>query len=504
MTNGARHRLMALLLGLTISLAGLCVVLLLKLTAQPSENELMDRALREPAIQQRVTARLAEQNRMPMDSHPDPDVARLLIAGLDRDGFRTNSIGMREREFELAKPPGTVRIVLLGDSFVFGLNVLAEHRLGVLLERHLGERAGPGAPRFEVLHYGVNSWGLVSECAFLRRQLDVLRPDLVIQITISNDLDDVSGVRGFGTESTFAPRHRQHADSIVLDRYARVFLAQDTRNFLSRGEDFESRSRFREALEAVRGLRALMKALPGSPAHVLVAHWGPLNPILREQLGAHLEPDSVLYTPLDFATDKEMWITPFDPHWSARGHEEMARMLYGLIRTRGLLPGLALEPWPEAEAMARDWARSGAEFAATPVEKVHATVEGRLAAIDCPGLDRNEARQVQGGLDVDGGVSPYCTLVLERRPDSARLALRGRALPEPALDGLVARVFLEEVELQPLELEAGSAFSREYTVPPELEGRRMLNLRFVSTDWVYRGADLRHCVSFMLERAALE
>jgi len=500
----AQGRLLALALGGVLGLTALSAGLAWKLSARPPEALLIERALRDPEVQRQVVERLAENNRMPLDSHPDPDVSRLLLPSFERDDFHTDAIGMRERDFELAKPAGTVRIVLLGDSFVFGLNIPSAERLGAVLERELTARASAPGTRFECLHYGVNSWSLTSECAFLRRQLEQLTPDLVIQISISNDLDDVSGVRGFGTESTFTSQHRERADSILLDRYAQVFLGHNVRNFLSRGEDYESRERFRGALEAVQGLQGLLRELPGAPGYVLVGHWGPLNPILHANLGQELEPGALLYTPLDFSTDKDMWLTPIDPHWGVAGHARMAEVLYGLIRTRQLLPGVALGAWPEAEQRAEDWTRRGLEFAQTPVERIGETVEDRVAAIDCPGLSREEARQVHGGLDTEGGVSPYCSLVLERVPGATRLVLSGRALPERALRGLSTRVFLEELELGSIEHAPGAAFEREYALPPALQGRHMLNLRLVSPDYVYRGADLRHCVSFQLARAALE
>ena len=147
-------------------------------------------------------------------------------------------------------------------------------------------------------------------------------------------LDDVTGVRGFGTESTFAPRHRERADSLVLDRYSSSFLGASTRNYLSRGLDHESRSRFAASLGALRELRALMHELPGDPRHLLLVHWGPLSPAFHRNLGQELEPDSVAYVPVEFSTDKSVWLTPNDPHWNEQGHARVAELLYGLIRTK--------------------------------------------------------------------------------------------------------------------------------------------------------------------------
>lgn len=51
-----------------------------------------------------------------------------------------NSLGLRERELPLAKPAGTLRIVLLGDSYGEGMEVEFEDTMGQVLERRLGAR----------------------------------------------------------------------------------------------------------------------------------------------------------------------------------------------------------------------------------------------------------------------------------------------------------------------------------------------------------------------------
>lgn len=51
----------------------------------------------------------------------------------------------------------------------------------------------------------MGGWNAVAECAYLRRLLSELAPDLVIQVLVSNDLDDQMGARGFGGLAAFAP-----------------------------------------------------------------------------------------------------------------------------------------------------------------------------------------------------------------------------------------------------------------------------------------------------------
>lgn len=499
-------RVLALLVGTCLALAASTALLAWRV-AQPSGGVFYgEDALRDPEIRRRVVGQLMEGLSQPFDSHPDADVGRVLLPDAERDGERTNAEGMRERDIVVPKPADVVRVVMLGDSFVFGLNVPADRRLGSELERLLSEGGAASGKRFECLHLAINSWNLHAECAFVRRQLERLQPDLVVQVSVANDLDDATGVRGFGAEASFTPRFRGRADALILDRYAQSFLRVDTRNLLGRGLDHESRSRFADALADVRRLRADLERLPGHPKHLLVLHWGPLAPAVYEHLGRPLEedrPGSVLYVPLEFAADKSMWITPSDYHWNEKGHARVGGVLYGLVRANGWLP-VELAARPDLEDEAARWMREGREVARTGAERMHATVKEHVSAIDWPELDVPEARQVYGGIDLEGLVSPYASLVL-RRPDGARrLIVRAAGLSDRSLLELRPRVFVEEFEVGRLELSPEREDDLAFDLPAAVAGREFLNVRFESDDWVYRGDGARHCVAFRFVRAALE
>jgi len=107
-----------------------------------------------------------------------------------------NSRGLRDREITPAKPPGTVRILVVGDSFTYGSGVASEETYPKRLERLLAEHAGP---RVEVINAGVPGYGTVHEAAFLRAQGWGYEPDvLVLQMFPDNDLDD--NLEPFGRE----------------------------------------------------------------------------------------------------------------------------------------------------------------------------------------------------------------------------------------------------------------------------------------------------------------
>jgi lysophospholipase L1-like esterase len=97
---------------------------------------------------------------------------------------RTNERGFRTPPFDEEKAPGVFRIVCLGDSSTFGLNVEQEDAYPQVLGRLLEERF-PG--RFEVLNLGVPGYTTRQGLELLRRQVVAVEPDLVTFAFGTND-----------------------------------------------------------------------------------------------------------------------------------------------------------------------------------------------------------------------------------------------------------------------------------------------------------------------------
>jgi lysophospholipase L1-like esterase len=89
---------------------------------------------------------------------------------------RINRDGFRDRERTEAKPAGTRRIVILGDSFAEALQVPLEESFPALLEAQLG---GGRAP-VEVLNLGVSSTGTGQQLLVFRDHGRRYAPDLVV------------------------------------------------------------------------------------------------------------------------------------------------------------------------------------------------------------------------------------------------------------------------------------------------------------------------------------
>jgi len=106
---------------------------------------------------------------------------------------RINSDGQRDREHAKTKPPDTVRIAVLGDSFAEAMHVPMEQTFWSLLERKLEEcHAYPGK-HVEVMNFGVSGYGTAQELMTLRQKVWDYSPDLVLlTFTTYNDVYDNS------------------------------------------------------------------------------------------------------------------------------------------------------------------------------------------------------------------------------------------------------------------------------------------------------------------------
>lgn len=110
------------------------------------------------------------------------------VSMLDFDEpFETNSRGLRGPELG-PKQPGEFRIVVLGDSEIFGLGVRPEQRLTEQLEEIL---RGRGFASVHVVNVATPGWTTFNEAGYLAANGTWLTPDLVIvAVYLGNDIEE--------------------------------------------------------------------------------------------------------------------------------------------------------------------------------------------------------------------------------------------------------------------------------------------------------------------------
>ena len=102
-----------------------------------------------------------------------------------------NAFGMRDRSRALEKPPGALRIALIGDSFAEGKEVPLDSTVAQCLERRLSA-AFPEQP-VEVLNFGVAGFGTAASTVRFETLATRFQPDLAIYLFVHNDPSDNVG-----------------------------------------------------------------------------------------------------------------------------------------------------------------------------------------------------------------------------------------------------------------------------------------------------------------------
>jgi hypothetical protein len=119
----------------------------------------------------------------------DHDPRRGLVAVPGQEGWycqegcayvRTNSVGFRDDEWAVEKAPGTVRIAVLGDSFVQAREVAKEERFTEILEQRLNASGGLAGRQVEVMNFGVAGYGTADELLVWRYEAQRYDPDIVL------------------------------------------------------------------------------------------------------------------------------------------------------------------------------------------------------------------------------------------------------------------------------------------------------------------------------------
>lgn len=115
---------------------------------------------------------------------------------------RISSQGLRDREYAMEKPEGTLRIAVLGDSFTEALQVDEEENFTSVLEQHLG--ACITDQKVEVLNFGVSGFGTGQELLRYYSKVRWFQPDIVILAFFAgNDIRDNAQVLSKGTQEPY-------------------------------------------------------------------------------------------------------------------------------------------------------------------------------------------------------------------------------------------------------------------------------------------------------------
>ena len=111
--------------------------------------------------------------------------------------IQINARGLRGPDYDYAKPAGTRRVLILGDSFAEGYYVDEHETARAVLEKRLN--AGP-CPGWQVVNGGTIAYSTDQEYLFFREEGHRYAPDLVTLLFYHNDLLYNASPRGPGGE----------------------------------------------------------------------------------------------------------------------------------------------------------------------------------------------------------------------------------------------------------------------------------------------------------------
>lgn len=178
-----------------------------------------------------------------------------------------NSDGLRDREHTKEKPPDTIRLAVVGDSYAEALQVPLEDAFWHVLEERLQACDTFAGRRIEVINFGVSGYGTAQELITLRERVWSYAPDIVmLAITTNNDITDNSRVFKKTDEIPYFI-YRDH--QLTLDNSFRETTAFRWRqSTLTRaGRWLRDNLRFLQAIHEAHGALKTLIASAKAPHH---------------------------------------------------------------------------------------------------------------------------------------------------------------------------------------------------------------------------------------------
>ena len=252
-----------------------------------------------------------------------------------------NSHGLRDHEYAEAKPTGTYRIVMLGDSTCFGWGVRLDETVAKMLERDLNAASLPPYRHFEVLNAGVGNYDTVQEVAHYENYDRAFHPDLVILEYFINDAEPVP-----------SERHpwllgRSYLVAFTVSRWDTLLQFAGVRprwDAYYAGLYNDGRPGFQAAKQALAKLDALTRRDGANLVVAILPELHRINdgyPFAQEQqkikdvLSAEHVPVIDLIEGLrGHGPESSLWVTREDPHPNEKANALITAQILGWIKDR--------------------------------------------------------------------------------------------------------------------------------------------------------------------------
>lgn len=123
--------------------------------------------------------------------------------------FKTNSNGLRDKEYEIAKPVNTFRVAVIGDSYTMPAGVKVEESYHSLLEERLNKEQRELT--YEFINFAVGGYNLRQYYGVIKYKTQEYDPDLIIVGFCPNNDHRIPQNEIF--EQPFKPKFRTYSNS---------------------------------------------------------------------------------------------------------------------------------------------------------------------------------------------------------------------------------------------------------------------------------------------------
>jgi hypothetical protein len=255
---------------------------------------------------------------------------------------KTNSAGFRDEEIQTDKPPGTVRIMMLGDSVLFGWGVKQDETVAARLEQ-AWRSAGR---KIDVINTGVGNYNTIMEVEFFLTRGYRFNPDVVVLNYFINDAEPIPRYDYSWFEHVSAAWVYYGSRLDVVERELRLGRETDWRTYY-RGlyDDARNPGGWQGVESSIRklasycrdhGIRLIIVNYP----ELRVLEPYPFPEVQRRlaALAADLEvPYLDLLDSLRGEDPASLWVTPPDPHPNGHAHALFAKAIGEWMEHDGLL-----------------------------------------------------------------------------------------------------------------------------------------------------------------------
>ncbi len=266
----------------------------------------------------------------------DPSIVYDLKPNLDSylklADFKTNSQGLRDREYSVEKPPDTFRVAVIGGSYTLPAGVGIDDAYHTVLEKRLNNES-PHL-NYEFINFGVGGYTTKNKLATLRHKALDYKPDLILFVLDGSQLADED-------DKEFVPKERENnffksfAFELFMKSNVIKYLFKNPSSYLE--EQYDNLDKLDAELHELSEISENY----GVPICVVVVDHDYSHYELSEKIKSLVEKNRLFYSNTVPAFKntyfKDFSIYEIDAHPNATAHRIFAEVIYIDLQKQSLL-----------------------------------------------------------------------------------------------------------------------------------------------------------------------